>query len=243
MHTMGRLRAKNRARNYDRAALLLAMVLGLAQGCSRSQPISPGDAPGSSATQEHLPFHSDTTQPAGAEIGQVAADPKSAGSVPFRAGMRPQTLPVGTLLTVELDHSLSALSVHPGDAFAASLAAPLIVDGNTIVERGAEVTGRVEGAESRHGSGYVELSLGAIRVEGTVLTLQTSSLFARGSEGRRQLAADGKTANPDSGMKIPGVKIPKGRRLTFRLSAPVNLERREATGETRNELLKPDLGT
>jgi hypothetical protein len=221
MHKMGNLRAGK----YDWAVLVLAMVLGLAQGCSRSQPISPGDAPSSAATQEHLPFHSEIPQPAGRESdGQLSSDPKLAASVPFRAGMRPQTLPVGTLLTVELGHSLSALSVHPGDTFAASVAAPLIVGGNTIVERGAEVTGRIEGAESRHGSGYVELSLSAIQVEGTMLALQTSSLFARGSGGRKDVASDGKSANQG-----PGVRIPRGRRLTFRLSAPVTLERPETT--------------
>jgi hypothetical protein len=48
--------------------------------------------------------------------------------------------------------------------------------------------------------------LSAITVEGRPLALQTSSLFARGT-----------LQQPD------GVRVQKGRRLTFRLTSPVTL--------------------
>jgi hypothetical protein len=120
---------------------------------------------------------------------------------------------------VQLENPLSAASVHAGDAFAASLAAPLVSEGNTLIERGAEVTGRIEAARSRHGSGYVQLTLSGIAVEGTMLTVQTSSLFARGAG--RQLKVSSKS-NP-SNQILGGVRVPRGRRLTFRLTAPVTL--------------------
>jgi hypothetical protein len=195
--------------------------------------MSPGDATGSADTQEHLPFHSDIPPAQSSEsAASVAPDAKLAANVPFRTRVRPQTLPVGTLLTVALDNSLSAASVHAGDVFAASVAAPLVFEGRTVVERGAEVTGRIEGAQSLHGSGYVELTLSAIRVEGTQLPLQTSSLFARGSTRKMGVSSIGNPAK----QVLGGVRIPKGRRLTFRLSAPITLG--EVTQEARQAAKK-----
>jgi hypothetical protein len=121
---------------------------------------------------------------------------------------------------VELDQALSAGSVHAGDTFAASLAAPLMIDGETLIERGTEFTGRIEAAQSRHGSGYVQLTLSAITVDGTLRPLETSSLFARGTVRKLNITSH---SNPPTQI-LGGNRVPKGRRLTFRLSAPVSLE-------------------
>lgn len=216
MNKMARLRITR----YRAATVALCFALGLAQGCSRSQPVSPGDASASTGAQQHLPFHSEIQQsPAGKSINPASPDPKLSTSLPFRTALRPQVLPAGTLLTVQLENALSAASVHAGDAFAASLAAPLVSEGNTLIERGAELTGRIEAAQSRHGSGYVQLTLSGITVEGTMLTVQTSSLFARGAG--RKLKVSSKS-NP-SNQILGGVRVPRGRRLTFRLTAPVTL--------------------
>lgn len=142
----------------------------------------------------------------------MGADPQL-GETPF-GGSRPRVLPSGTLLVVQLDDSLSSAKVHAGDAFTASVASPLDVDGDTVVERGAAVTGRVEAARAQTdhpgaagGSGYFQLSLSAITLGGRQLSVQTSSLFARGTFEK-----------PD------GVRVTKGRHLTFRLTAPVILD-------------------
>src|SRR4029077_19153557 len=97
---------------------------------------------------------------------------------------------------------------------AASVSAPLLVDHDTVVQRGTAVTGRVESARSLSGrpglvsgTGYFRLTLSSITVEGRKIALQTSSLFARG------------TLQPPK-----GVGVQKGHRLTFRLTAPVTLD-------------------
>jgi hypothetical protein len=214
MNKMARLRMTR----YRVAMVALCFALVLVQACSRSEPMRPGDANASSSSgQQHLPFHPDV-QPASV-TESVNTPPKLAGGLPFRKASRPRVLPPGTLLTVELDQALSADSVHAGDAFAASLAAPLMIDGETLIERGTEVTGRVEAAQSRHGSGYVQLSLSAIRVDGTLLPLETSSLFARGTVRNLKVSS----GNPPTQI-LGGTRVPKGRRLTFRLSAPASLE-------------------
>ena len=202
-------------------ALCLAMGLSLTQGCARTEPLHPADASAAASSKQQLPFHPDSGQALASEATAHAAspDPKSTTSLPFRNASRARVLPSGTLLTVQLESSLSANRVHAGDAFSASVAAPLVVDGETLIERGTEVTGRVEAARSRPGSGYVQLALSTITVEGTQLELQTSSLFAGGAVRQLQVSSGG----IPSTRKSYSVPVPKGRRLTFRLTAPVTL--------------------
>jgi hypothetical protein len=135
-------------------------------------------------------------------------------------------VPAGTLVTVQLERSLVPSKVRAGDPFTASVAGPLIIDGDTLVERGTSVSGRVESAqtpENRAGRGlgpgsslgYIRLSLTAITVEGRQLALQTSSLFAKGAVQPIGLASGERSD--------PGGVILKGRPLTFRLTAPLTL--------------------
>ncbi len=182
------------------STICLALGLGLGQSCARSEP-NPGDA-GMAVSQQNLP-----------------PDPQITSALPFES--RAHTLPSGTLLTVRLENSLSAAKVRDGDTFTASVAAPLAVDGDPLLERGTVATGHVESVRAQAGSGYFELTLSAIAVDGRQLGLQTSSLFARGT-----------VHQPD------GIRVQKGRRLTFRLISPVTLNEpksmanRQALGAT-----------
>jgi hypothetical protein len=189
----------------------LALGLGLSLSCTRAEPPHPADST-SQASEQELPFRADNEQASvGANATTVSSDSKQAGAVPFRIGSRPRILPSGTLLTVQLDGPLSTTKMLAGDAFTASVAAPLKIDGDTLIERGTTVTGRIEATQSRRGpapgSGYFRLTLSGITVAGRQLSLQTSSLFARG------------VAQPPDGLRVQ-----KGRRLTFRLTAPVTLD-------------------
>ena len=219
-----------------RSALgMFCLVLSLSLGCARSEPSNPTNA--DSVDAQKLPFRPDADPVAVGDGARPAPEPKL--SLPFRAGLRPRILPPGTLLTVQLEDSLSTTSVHAGDAFTASVAAPLTIDGDTLVERGTTVTGRVESAQSQTdrpglvpGSGYFRLTLNAITIEGRQLALQTSSLFARGQSPS--------TSSPGtlSDLRSDTVQVQKGRRLTFRLTAPltVNDPKSMASGQSPNAL-------
>jgi len=199
---------------------ILCLALGLTQGCARSEPLRRSDA-SSPAAEQNLPFHPDADQASGGDgaLPAAASDPKPTTALPFKAGSLTRVLPSGMLLTVQLNDSLSGAKVRAGDAFTASVATPLWLGREMVVERGATVTGRVESAElpanspgllqdsGYAGAGYVRLTLSEITVEGKQLALQTSSLFARGT------------------FQLPGgIGVQKGRRLTFRLAAPVTLD-------------------
>jgi len=209
---MARLR-ENRKSNTTLSASCLVLALGLNLGCARSEPLHRSDA-SAPASEQSLPFHSDTGQSSNGASAPGALDPKQAASLPFRDEAHPRLLPAGTLLTVQLEDSLSTAKVRAGDEFTASVSAPLVLDQYTIVPRGTAVTGRVESARSLPAgpgrvpsSGYFRLTLSSIAVEGRQIAIQTSSLFARGSL-----------------QPLAGISVPKSRPLTFRLTAPVQLD-------------------
>jgi hypothetical protein len=161
---------------------------------------------GSSAGDQKLPFHSGSDQASTGDDAHpaVAADSNVTGALPF--GSHPHILPSGTLLTVELENTLSTAKARAGDTFMASIAAPLAIDGDALIGRGTAATGHIESVRSQAGSGYFQLTLSAITVEGRAIVLQTSSLFTKG------------TFQPSD-----EVRVQKGRRLTFRLTSPVTL--------------------
>ena len=222
------------------AFVLLALALTIA--CARSEPLHRTGATSSTARQE-LPFHQGT-----AEDGTHAADstePRLASVLPFKSREQTRVLPSGTLLTVQMARSLSAAKVRSGDTFTAVVAAPLTIDGATLIDRGTAVTGRVEAAQSEAdhpdavpGSGYVRLTLSTMTVEGRQVALQTSSLFARGGFLPANVSSKGVPS------ARPGVRVQKGRRLTFRLTAPVTLnEPSSSTPPSSAELPPPSSGT
>jgi hypothetical protein len=204
MDTMARLRG-----DRERASALVAfcLLLSLSQGCVRSEPLHRNDA-GSQANQQNLPFHPETNQASASEGARPAVSPdtKLTSTLPFRTGPHMNILPSGTLLTVQLENTLSTAEVRAGDAFIASVAAPLTIDGDPLIEPGTVATGQVESVSAHAGSGYFRLTLTAITVDGRQLALQTSSLFARGTL-----------------QQSDAVRVQKGRRLTFRLTSPVTL--------------------
>jgi hypothetical protein len=200
-------------------AFCLAPALSLSQGCARSEPVHPAEEGGTVAAAPQLPFHPGETQ-ASADAPATAPDAKPAKGLPFRLSSETRVLPAGTLLTVQLQDSLLASHVHGGDVFSALIADPVVKEGETVIERGSEVRGLVEAAQSRAGSGYVRLTLSAITVEGISFALQTSSLFARATARESSISSGGSSSH-----RLPGgVRIQKGRRLTFRLTAPVTLD-------------------
>jgi len=201
---------------------VLCLVLSLSQGCARSEPADPAN--GGAVAEQKLPFR--PSDPALANDGARPAPPPAPKlSMPFQSGLQPRILPSGTLLTVQLEDSLSTANVHTGDAFIAFVAAPLTLDGDTLIERGTAVTGRVESAQSQAdrpglvpGPGYFRLTLNAITVEGRQLPLQTSSLFARGT-----FQSSAASVDAASRVRSSDFRVQKGRPLTFRLTAPVAL--------------------
>ena len=109
---------------------------------------------------------------------------------------RPITVREGTDLTVTLDESLSTAENRPGDTFQASVAAPIVIDGQTVMPRDARVKGHVVDARAAgrlSGVPRLVLTLDSVEIDGTSYDLVTDD------EGRV-----GKNHNKRNGILIGG---------------------------------------
>jgi hypothetical protein len=225
--------ARRRARlQYRLAWLILCLAVGLTQGCARPDAAPRTDSSSNSATGEQtLPFRQNADRSTDDSVHPAVPPPdhKSGIDTPFPAASHTRSIPAGTLITVRLFNSLSISSVRPGDPFTAFLAGPLSIDGDTLIQSGTLVSGRVESAQpsiDRPGlspdPGYIRLALNSITIDGRPLDLQTSSLFAKGTFQSTRLSSASSPGN-GSGAQSRDLRLQKGRRLTFRLTAPVLL--------------------
>jgi len=156
--------------------ILLLLSLLLAAGCSgMPDTINAGGPTAGSAP----PF-------AAAKKGLFSREAPAPDSV---------TIPAGTPISVRLQNAVSSASARPGDEFAAVIDEPIVVDGRTVVPRGAGVTGRVVAARSSgrlHNSGYLRLALATIDVNGKATPIHSSSVFIMGgAHKKRNLALIG----------------------------------------------------
>ena len=131
-------------------------------------------------------------------------------SPPFRDA---QALPAGTLLTVRLRKPVLGDSNPSTETFDAVVDEPVLIEGSTMLPRGARVAGRVESAQAsqvNRDRGFVRLTLSSVAIAGRDWPIQTSSLFVRAGAGND-------LSNP--GESSPHlVRLEGGRRLTFRLT-------------------------
>jgi len=166
-------------------SLIAALVLVLAaSGCS--------GAPKNSSDQNNL----------------VTADSNGNQNLPFNQDSdkskkgflslgRPEnvTIPAGTAITVRLQSSISSASAHSGESFDAVLDQPLVIEGKTLAAKGAEIKGRVVDAKQSghlHSSGYLRLTLASLQLNGKMVPVQTSTVFAKGANhNKRNLALIG----------------------------------------------------
>jgi hypothetical protein len=98
-------------------------------------------------------------------------------------------LPAGTAVTIRLQQAISSASARSGDSFDAVLDEPLVVNGQTIADRGTAVTGRVVAARSSghmNNSGYLRLTLASLKLGDKQVPLETSSVFVAGGAHKKR---------------------------------------------------------
>jgi hypothetical protein len=191
---------------------------------AQAPPPAPPQAPRVYNGQPAPPPNYDANQgPAGSQQGpppgypqapppnyQQGPPPNYSQRMPPNYQQRPQaprppipaslTLKTGTYITVRVNQVLSSDHNHPGDAFAATLVRPVVVDGIVVAENGQTIGGRVAEAKkagmvegtSKLGVQLTDLSL----ADGQSLPI-TSQLISRNgptSVGRDAGAIAGTTA-------------------------------------------------
>jgi hypothetical protein len=204
------------------AAMIVVGFALLWAGCSHQPPVDSADAVVDNARS--LPFDRATV---------------SHGISPT-AAITPASIPAGTPITVRLQSVISSASSQSGDAFDAVLDEPIIIDGQTVVLRGASIAGKVVAARASGRSldpGYLRLALTALSIDGKSRPVQTSSIFVKGgSHQKRNLVFIGRTGAGGSAIAGAGgtgaayatgkkdVGFSPEKRLTFRLAQQVDLK-------------------
>lgn len=107
---------------------------------------------------------------------------------------RPVTIPAGTRLDVVLGQRLSTETNQVGDTFDATLVRPVVISGETVLEQGATVTGRITNLERPgRATGVAKMTLALVSVyapgENTV-SLQTIPLAMEGKTTKAEDARD-----------------------------------------------------
>jgi len=100
----------------------------------------------------------------------------------------PVTLPQGTTLDVRLDQGLSS-KTGSGAAFTATVVTPIVVNGKTVIPRGAMTHGRVvEAHEGGHLEGVSRLGveLDAVEIEGKSYSLDTNEIRRSGKSHKKR---------------------------------------------------------
>jgi hypothetical protein len=198
--------------------VLLLALLGT-MGCERPTAVQTADA--APAEQHPVPFHAAPDASDVRSDGSQASQANRETELPFQDA---KNLPVGTLLTVRLRSPILAENPGAKGTFEAVIDEPVVVEGNKLIPRGASVDGRVESAQTSnlsHNHGYVRLALDSIHLAGANLTVQTSSLFVKGSASA--------VLTSQAGV----IRLEKGRRLTFRLTEPVYVAASQRTQTDR----------
>ena len=197
---------------------IVPLMLGVICACGRPASDSGGNASNSSDSQR-LPFD---------------RQPRSTGISPSQSLIPSATkLPEGTPIPIRLRNVLSSASAHAGDRFTATVDEPVVIDGQTLIDRGTPATGRVLEAkpsanslgpmlESSPAPGYLRIVLVSLDIEGRPVMIETSSIFAKGGIRDERNPATG-TASGVS-RKDRDIVFGIDRRLNFRLAETVDLQ-------------------
>ncbi|MGZ4873646.1 MAG: hypothetical protein ACXV5R_00625 [Candidatus Angelobacter sp.] len=158
------------------ALLALCFVLG----CT-SKPATP-------ASSTENPNAATGSPGSGAAAGSKAADGKPVASKPVKQTI---TIPAGTVITVRLGERLSSKDSSAGQGFAATVAEPVVVDGKTVIEKGAAARGTVVDAKAMghfKGGALLEVRLNSVTIEGKDTAVDTG-MVARSVKGKGKRSA------------------------------------------------------
>jgi len=170
------------------AAVFLSIIMSLSYGCSKE----PAQFKSEKARQPEASQLPETANDLNNTAGESAGD----SQVLNRIEPQPMVISGGTRLTVRLLETLSSKTASPGQSFAAELAAPVVVNGQTVLPSRTPLRGRVVSARSSgrlKNPGYLSLTLDSIRTpDGRWVGIDTSRVSAKGkSHKKRNIALIG----------------------------------------------------
>jgi len=151
---------------------------------------------------------------------EAAAAAKKPGAAKLAAAAKaPQptamvTVPKGTAISATVGQTLATNKNKVGDTFAASLNAPIRVEGKTVIPKGAQVTGRVVKVKKHE----LKVTLASVVIHGKSYDLETNSVAGSKSQAKSN-AKNTQKAKANKDVTLLTAKS----QLTFKLSKPVTI--------------------
>jgi hypothetical protein len=145
---------------------------------------------------------------------KVAPAAKPAAVAKAEAPTTMITLPKGTAISAAARQTLATDKNKVGDTFAASLTEPILVDGKTVLPKGAQVTCRIVKVKKHE----LKVTLASVVIHGKSYPLDTNSITGPKSQPK----TDAKTADKAKSNKGATLLAAKNR-LTFKLAKPVTI--------------------
>jgi hypothetical protein len=173
-----------------RLALAAAAVLTVA-GCSNQ------------ATNEATAAAKRPAAPKPAAVAK-AAEPAPATMI---------TLPKGTAISAAARQTLATDKNKVGDTFAASLTAPIQVDGKTVIPKGAQVTCRIVKVKKNE----IKVTLASVVIHGKSYPLDSNSIVPKSQPKTGAKSADKAKTNKDATLLAAKSK------LMFKLAKPATI--------------------
>ena len=134
------------------------------------------------------PVLAHNTSPQSEPVMQQPAAPVTPAPPPPPPPPQKVTIPAGTQLTIRLNEALDSERNQVGDLFHGSLGAPIVIDDQTVLPIGADVTGRVAAVQSAGrfaGNSLLTLELTSLSVNGRTYNIQTNQWSRQGKgEGK-----------------------------------------------------------
>lgn len=163
--------------------LLFVLLLG-GMACSKKQTES------SQTTQTPSTQTPAAQTPTASPSQQVSATPaepaepatpqaQSAPATQSAASASAAAVPTGTTLVVQLNNAVSSKTARAGEPFTGTVAKPVVVDGETLIPRGAAVTGivtNVKAAGKLAGAAQMGLKLTSISVRGESYKVRSNEI-------------------------------------------------------------------
>ena len=161
---------------------------------------------------------SNTAKEAGSAKHAAAAKPAGAAKATAVAqATEPTTmitLPKGTAISAAARQTLATDKNKVGDTFAASLTAPIQVDGKTVIPKGAQVTCRIVKVKKHE----IKVTLASVEIHGKSYPLDSNSIVGPKSQPKTD-AKDAAKAKANKDVTLLAAKS----QLTFKLSKPVDI--------------------
>jgi len=158
------------------------------------------------------------------------------GAATYASSPAPMMVPKQTPIHITLNQTLASNRSKPGQHFEATVSEPVMLDGKTVIPRGAKVEGRVVDAHPSGrlmGRARLRMALDAVQVNGQTYDIRTASYAREGSAHKKRNllwigggagggALIGALAGGGEGALIGG-PVGAETRLTFRLAEPVTI--------------------